>query len=182
MKIILQIFFDKVQANQTNWNEIGIYTTWVFIERQDAFKEEKVAGHNYDFCDSRLSRLFFPQHLAFWIIFQLRLKWNYGPFLHFPHSTLFTTWVFFEVVVRNCKILVQLSGLFRKISSPLKHFATSDSCNILIFESSWLSIPATFCLNIAEKFSWLSWNSLPGTFSLVGFLIFFSEIFYICST
>ena len=67
---------------------------------------------------------FFPQHLAFWIIFQLRLKWNYGAFLHFPHSILFTTWVFFEVVVRNCKILVQLSALFRNMSPPLKHFAT----------------------------------------------------------
>ena len=67
---------------------------------------------------------FSPQHLAFWIIFQLRLKWNYGLFLHFPHSILFTTCVFFEVVVRNCKILVQLSALFRNMSSSLKHFTT----------------------------------------------------------
>ena len=82
------------------------------------------------------SDFFPPQHIAFWLIFQPRLKCNYGSFLHFPNSTLFTVWVFSEFVVRNCKILVQLSALFRKISSSLKHSATLNSCNILILESS----------------------------------------------
>ena len=94
---------------------------------------------------------FFLQQFAFWLIFQPRLKCYYGPFWHFPYSTLFTAWVFFKFVVRNCKILVQLSALFRKISSPLKHFATANSCNILIFESSRLSIPANFRLKVSEK-------------------------------
>ena len=115
-----------------------------------------------DFCG-----FFFPQHLAFWLIVQPCLKCNYVPLLHFLYSTLFTAWVFFEFVVRNCKILGQLSALFRKISFPLKHFASSNSCSILIFKPSWLSVPATFRLKVAKKFSWLSWNSLPGTFSLM---------------
>ena len=156
-------FFDKVQANQTNCNEIGIYTTWVFIERQGAFNEEKVAGIIATFVTRNFRNFSFPQQLAFWLIFQPRLKCNYGPFWHFPYSTSLTTWVFFEFVVRNCKILVQWSALFREISSPLKHFETSNPCNILIFESSLLSIPATFRLKVAEKSSWISWNSFPAT-------------------
>ena len=133
----------------------------MFIERQDAFKEENVAEHNCDFRD-----FIFPQQFALWLIFQPCLKCNYDPFLYFKHSTLFTVLVFFEFVIRNCKIFVQLSAFFRKISPPLIHFATLNSRNILIFESSLLSIPATFRLKIAEKFLWLSWSSLPGIFSL----------------
>ena len=94
----------------------------MFLEREDAFKEENVARRDCDFCD-----FFFPQQFAFWLIFQPRLKCNYGPFLHFPHSTLFTAWAFFEVVIKNCNILVQLSALLRNISPPLRHFATSYS-------------------------------------------------------
>ena len=123
-----QTIFDKVQTNQTNCNKIGIYISWVFVERQDVFKEEKVAGHNCDF-----RNFFFPQQFAFWVTFQPRLKCNYGPFLYFPHSTLLTVWVFLGFVLRNCIILDQLSALFRKISPPLKHFATSNSRNILHF-------------------------------------------------
>ena len=113
---------------------------------------------------------FFPQQFAFWLIFQPRWKCNYGPFMHFPLSTLFTAWVFLRFVLRICKILVQLSALFTKISPPLKRFATSNSRNILIFKSSKLSIPTTFRLKVAGKFLWLSWNSLPETFSLTYFL------------
>ena len=141
-----------------------MHITLVFIEKQDVFKEEKVAGQNCDFCN-----FLSPQQFAFWVIFQPRSKCNYCPFLHFLHSTLFTAWVFLGFVVRNWKILVQLKALFRKISPPLKHFATSNSRNILIFKTSRLSIPATFRLNVAENFLLLSWNSLPRTFSLTYF-------------
>ena len=137
----------------------------MLVERQDVFKEEKVAGHNCDFCN-----FFFPQQFAFWVTSQPRLKCNYGPFLYCPYSTLLTAWVFLGFVLRNCMILVQLSALFRKISPPLKHFATWNSRNILIFKSSRLSISATFRLKFAEKFSWISSNSLPGTFSLTCFI------------
>ena len=130
----------------------------MLIKRQDVFKKEKVVGQNYDFWN-----FLFTQQFAFWLIFQPR-------FLHFLHSNLFTTWVFLRFVVRNSKILVQLSALFRKISPPLKVFATSNSRNILIFKSSRLSIPAAFRFKVAEKFSWLSWNSLPRTFSLTYFI------------
>ena len=91
----------------------------------------------------------FPQQLAFWLIFQPRLKCNYGPFWHFPYCTLFTE------EIQDFKIFVQLSALCRKFPSPLKLFATSSFWNIFIFESSWLSIPATFRLKVAEKLSWL---------------------------
>ena len=155
--------FDKVRANQTNCNQTGIYTTWVFIERQDAFKEKKVMWHNCDFRD-----FFFPQQFVLWLIFQPRWKCNCGSFLRFKHCNLFTAWLFFEFVVRNCKIFVQLSALFRKISPPLKHFATLKSRIILIFKfcfSNNFSIPTTFRLKVPEKPLWLSWNSLPWTFS-----------------
>ena len=137
----------------------------MFIERQDVFKEEKVEGQNSDFCN-----FLFPQQFAFWLFFQPHLKCNYGDLLNFPHPTFFTAWVFLGSVVRNCKILVPLSALFRKISPPFQHFATSNSGNILIFKSSVLSILAAFCLKVAEKFSWLSWNFLPRTFSLTYFI------------
>ena len=104
----------------------------MFIERQDIFREEKVAGHNYDF-----RNFFFPQQFSFWLIFQSGLKCIYSPFLHFPHSTLFTSWVFLGFVVGNCEILVQLTALFRRTSSPLKHLATSNSRNFLILISPW---------------------------------------------
>ena len=123
------------------------------------FQGKKVGGYNCDFCD-----FFFPQQFFVWLFFQPRWKCNYGSFLHFKHFTLFTAWVVFGFVVRNCKIFVQLSALFRQISPPLKHFAKSR--NILIFESSWLSIPTIFRFKVAEKLLWLSWNSLPWTFSL----------------
>ena len=131
------------------------------MERENAFKEENVVEHNCDFRD-----FFSQQHLAFWLIFQPSLKCNYGPFLHLLHSTLFTAWVFFGFSVRSCKIWVRLSALFRKISPPLRHFATSNSRNILIFESSWRSILANFPLKVAEKFLWLLW------------LLFLGDIFF----
>ena len=109
---------------------------------------------------------FFPQQFVLWLICQIRWKCNYGSFSHFKHSTLFTARVIFGFVIRNCKISVQLNALFRKMSPPLKHFATLNSRNLLIFESSWVSIPTTFRLKVAENFLWLSWNSLPWTFSL----------------
>ena len=86
--------------------------------------------------------------------------------LHFKHSTLFRAGVIFGFTVRSCKIFVQLSTLFRKISPPLKHFATLKSHNTLIFESSWLSIVRIFCLKVTERFFWLSWNPLLLTFPL----------------
>ena len=131
------------------------------LSRKKKLRDINATLATHDFRD-----FFFPHQLAFWLIFQPRLKCNYGPFWHFSYSTLLTAWEFSEFVVRNCKILVQLSALFRKISSPLEHFTISNCCNILIFGSSWLSIPAIFRLKVAEKFSWLSWNSLSGTFSL----------------
>ena len=133
----------------------------MFIERQDAFKEKKFAEHNY-----KLRDFFFLEQFALWLIFQPRSKCTHSPFLHFKHSTLFTAWVISGFVVRNCKISVQLSALFRKISPPLKRFTALKSCNILIFESSWLSIPTIFRFKVAEKSLQLSWNSLPWTFSL----------------
>ena len=130
-----RLFLIKFRLHRQICNKLGIYITWVFIERQDAFNEENVTGHNCDFCDSPLSRFFLPATIHnFWLIFQPRLKCNYGPFFYFPHSTLFTAWIVLGFVIRNCKILVQLSPLFREISPPLKHFATSNSQNILVFQ------------------------------------------------
>ena len=129
-------------------------------------RKKKSRDINATFATHDFRDFFFPHQLTFWLIFQPHLKCNYGPFWRFSYPTLFTAWEFFEFVVRNCKILVQLNALFRKISSPLKHFTISHCCNILIFGSSWLSIPAIFRLKAAEKCLWLSWNSLSGTFSL----------------
>ena len=91
---------------------------------------KKVRGNNCDFCD-----FFFPQQFFVWLIFQPCWKCNYGSFLHFKHSTLFTAWVFFEFVGRNYKILVQLSALFRKISPPLRPLSYRNQSIDLLFKS-----------------------------------------------
>ena len=133
-------------------------------------KKKKLRDIIATFTTRDFGDVFFPQQFAFWLIFQPRLKCNYGPFLYFPLSALFTAWVFLGFLSRNRKIFVQLSALFRETFPPLKHFATSNSRNILIIKSSRLSILTTFRLKVAEKFSWLSWNSLSRTFSLTYFL------------
>ena len=102
---------------------IYIYNLSVFW-KTERFQGKQVWGHN---CDSR--DFFFPQQFFLWLIFQPSWKCNYGSFLYFKHSTLFSAWVFFGFVVRNCKIFVQLSALFTKVSPDLKKF--------LIFESAW---------------------------------------------
>ena len=113
----------------------------------------------------RLSRYFLAETIC-----SLTCKCNYGFFLHFKHFTLFTAWVFYGFVVRNCKIFVQISALFRKISPPLKHLSTLNSRNILIFESSWLSILAIFRLKVAEKLvTFLKFSSVDIFFNVLKF-------------
>ena len=135
---------------------ITVYNLSIYWETECFKGKKKSRDIIATFATPDFRDLLFPQQFVLWLIFQPRWKCNYGSFLHFKHSTSFSSWVFFGFVVTNCKIFVQLSALFRKISPPLKLFATLKSCNILIFKSSWLSIPTTFCLQVAEKLLWLS--------------------------
>ena len=55
----------------------------MFVERQDAFKEEKVAGHKCDFSDSRLSRFFLPAATCCLPYFSTPFKVQILPFFAF---------------------------------------------------------------------------------------------------